>query len=114
MSDSISYELGLQKKEWVKTSLAPGSRIVTDYLKASGLQDYLNKMGFYTVGYGCTTCIGNSGPLDEKISQSIHKQNLVVTSVLSGNRNFDRQNSQEKSKQIRFGKSSFGSSLCHS
>ena len=84
-----AYELGLQKKEWVKTSLAPGSRIVTDYLKASGLQDYLNKMGFYTVGYGCTTCIGNSGPLDEKISQSIHKQNLVVTSVLSGNRNFE-------------------------
>ena len=53
------------------------------------MQDYLNKMGFYTVGYGCTTCIGNSGPLDEKISQSIHKQNLVVTSVLSGNRNFE-------------------------
>ncbi len=84
-----AYELGLKKKEWVKTSLAPGSRVVTDYLKASGLQNYLNKIGFYTVGYGCTTCIGNSGPLDEKISQAIAKENLVVTSVLSGNRNFE-------------------------
>ena len=82
-------ELGLQKKEWVKTSLAPGSRVVTDYLQASGLQDYLDKMGFHTVGYGCTTCIGNTGPLAENISQSIKEQNLVVSSVLSGNRNFE-------------------------
>ena len=82
-------ELGLQKKEWVKTSLAPGSRVVTNYLQASGLQDYLDKMGFHTVGYGCTTCIGNTGPLAENISQSIKEQNLVVSSVLSGNRNFE-------------------------
>lgn len=80
---------GLNKKEWVKTSLAPGSKVVTDYLSKSGLQDYLNQLGFYTVGYGCTTCIGNSGPLDKNIVQAIREQNLVVTSVLSGNRNFE-------------------------
>ena len=81
--------LGLKKKEWVKTSLAPGSRVVTDYLQAAGLQEYLDSMGFQTVGYGCTTCIGNSGPLEEKIVKAIQKENLIVTSILSGNRNFE-------------------------
>lgn len=82
-------KLGLKKKEWVKTSLAPGSRVVTDYLQAAGLQEYLDSLGFQTVGYGCTTCIGNSGPLDKKIVGAIQKENLVVTSILSGNRNFE-------------------------
>lgn len=81
--------LGLQSKPWVKTSLAPGSQVVTDYLQASGLQDDLNALGFNLVGYGCTTCIGNSGPLPEAIANAIDKGNLVVCSVLSGNRNFE-------------------------
>ena len=80
---------GLQVKPWVKTSLAPGSQVVTDYLKKSGLQKDLNKLGFDLVGYGCTTCIGNSGPLQEDISKAIAKGDLVATSVLSGNRNFE-------------------------
>ena len=84
-----AIELGLQKKEWIKTSLAPGSKVVTDYLTSSGLQPYLNQLGFYTVGYGCTTCIGNSGPLAEKVVTAIRKQDLVVASILSGNRNFE-------------------------
>jgi aconitate hydratase len=79
--------LGLGRKPWVKTSLAPGSKVVTDYLKASGLIEELEALGFYTVGYGCTTCIGNSGPLPEPISAAIHENDLVATSVLSGNRN---------------------------
>jgi len=73
----------------VKTSLAPGSRVVTDYYEKSGLDEYLNKVGFYTVGYGCTTCIGNSGPLPEPISAAVKKNDLVVAGVLSGNRNFE-------------------------
>ena len=81
--------LGLDRKPWVKTSLAPGSKVVTDYLTASGLIDELEALGFYTVGYGCTTCIGNSGPLPETISAAIQENNLVATSVLSGNRNFE-------------------------
>ncbi|HMB48519.1 MAG TPA: aconitate hydratase AcnA, partial [Afifellaceae bacterium] len=80
---------GLQVKPWVKTSLAPGSQVVTDYLEKSGLQDDLDALGFDLVGYGCTTCIGNSGPLPAEISQSIADNDLVACSVLSGNRNFE-------------------------
>ena len=80
---------GLQVKPWVKTSLAPGSQVVTDYLLKAGLQDDLDALGFNLVGYGCTTCIGNSGPLPEKISKAIAEGDLVATSVLSGNRNFE-------------------------
>ena len=80
---------GLSVKPWVKTSLAPGSRVVTEYYEATGLQDDLNAMGFHTVGYGCTTCIGNSGPLDEPIEAAIDEAGLIVGSVLSGNRNFE-------------------------
>jgi len=82
-------KLGLKPKPWVKTSLAPGSQVVTDYLTASGLQDDLDALGFNLVGYGCTTCIGNSGPLDSEISQTINDNGVVATSVLSGNRNFE-------------------------
>ena len=80
---------GLQSKPWVKTSLAPGSKVVTDYLNESGLSDDLNALGFDLVGYGCTTCIGNSGPLAEPISKAINAKDLVAVSVLSGNRNFE-------------------------
>ncbi|MBY8828317.1 aconitate hydratase AcnA [Hephaestia mangrovi] len=80
---------GLTPKPWVKTSLAPGSQVVTDYLEKAGLQDDLNAMGFNLVGYGCTTCIGNSGPLAAPISKAINDNNLVAASVLSGNRNFE-------------------------
>ena len=80
---------GLQVKPWVKTSLAPGSRVVTQYLKSAGVLDDLEKLNFYVVGYGCTTCIGNSGPLDPAISKAIQDNDLVATSVLSGNRNFE-------------------------
>ncbi|WP_300973046.1 aconitate hydratase AcnA [Sphingomonas sp. LHG3406-1] len=81
--------LGLDRKPWVKTSLAPGSQVVSDYLAAAGLQEDLDAIGFNTVGYGCTTCIGNSGPLPEPISQAINGNDLVAVSVLSGNRNFE-------------------------
>ena len=81
-------KFGLKVKPWVKTSLAPGSQVVTEYLKSAGLQKDLNKMGFDLVGYGCTTCIGNSGPLPENISETIKTNDLVACSVLSGNRNF--------------------------
>lgn len=80
---------GLKVKPWVKTSLAPGSRVVTSYLKSAGVLDDLEKLNFYVVGYGCTTCIGNSGPLDPAISQAIKDNDMVATSVLSGNRNFE-------------------------
>jgi aconitate hydratase len=80
---------GLTRKPWVKTSLAPGSRVVTDYLEKAGLQKELEKIGFYTVGYGCTTCIGNSGPLPVEVSAGIASGDLCVASVLSGNRNFE-------------------------
>ena len=76
-------------KPWVKTSLAPGSRVVTEYYEATGLQDDLNALGFNVVGYGCTTCIGNSGPLPEEIEAAIDEANLIVGSVISGNRNFE-------------------------
>jgi len=82
-------EKGLQVKPWVKTSLAPGSQVVSDYLEASGLQDDLDALGFDLVGYGCTTCIGNSGPLPEPISKAVNENDLVAVSVLSGNRNFE-------------------------
>ena len=80
---------GFNRKAWVKTSLAPGSKVVTDYLVDAGLLDDLEALGFYTVGYGCTTCIGNSGPLPEPISAAVNEHKLVVTAVLSGNRNFE-------------------------
>ncbi|USQ12836.1 aconitate hydratase AcnA [Legionella lytica] len=84
-----AIEKGLQRKPWVKSSLAPGSKVVTDYLNHAGLQSYLDQLGFNLVGYGCTTCIGNSGPLPDAISHSISDNDLVVASVLSGNRNFE-------------------------
>jgi aconitate hydratase len=84
-----AVERGLRRKPWVKSSLAPGSKVVTDYLAASGLQTWLDALGFNLVGYGCTTCIGNSGPLPERIAQVVRDQGLVVCSVLSGNRNFE-------------------------
>ncbi len=84
-----AVECGLEVKPWVKTSLAPGSQVVTDYLEKAGLNIYLDKLGFNLVGYGCTTCIGNSGPLDENIVKAIQKENIYAVSVLSGNRNFE-------------------------
>ncbi len=80
---------GLKTKPWVKTSLAPGSKVVTDYLRQAGVQEFLDQLGFQLVGYGCTTCIGNSGPLPEPISQAIESGTLITASVLSGNRNFE-------------------------
>src|SRR4029077_8439319 len=84
-----AVERGLQVKPWVKTSLAPGSKVVTDYLAAAGLTPFLEKLKFHLVGYGCTTCIGNSGPLSDPISAAIKENNLVAVAVLSGNRNFE-------------------------
>jgi aconitate hydratase len=84
-----AVERGLQIKPWVKTSLAPGSKVVTDYLQSSGLINYLEKLKFHLVGYGCTTCIGNSGPLPEAIGAAIKENNMVAVAVLSGNRNFE-------------------------
>ncbi|MEO1903264.1 MAG: aconitate hydratase AcnA [Alcanivorax sp.] len=84
-----AVEKGLNRKPWVKTSLAPGSKVVTDYLNKAGLQEYLDKIGYDLVGYGCTTCIGNSGPLPDEIDKAIAEGDLVVASVLSGNRNFE-------------------------
>jgi len=84
-----AVELGLEVKPWVKTSLAPGSQVVTDYLEKAGLNTYLDKLGFNLVGYGCTTCIGNSGPLADNIVDAIQKDSIYAVSVLSGNRNFE-------------------------
>src|SRR5262249_11452290 len=84
-----AVERGLDIKPWVKTSLAPGSKVVTDYLAAAGLTQYLDKLKFNLVGYGCTTCIGNSGPLPDSIGLAIKENNLVAVAVLSGNRNFE-------------------------
>jgi aconitate hydratase len=84
-----AVERGLARKPWVKTSLAPGSKVVTEYYEKAGLLPYLEQLGFSVVGYGCTTCIGNSGPLPQQISEAIHKGGLVAASVLSGNRNFE-------------------------
>ncbi|TYI41075.1 hypothetical protein ES332_A02G209100v1 [Gossypium tomentosum] len=82
-------ELGLEVKPWIKTSLAPGSGVVTRYLQKSGLQKYLNQLGFHIVGYGCTTCIGNSGDIDESVASAISENDMVAAAVLSGNRNFE-------------------------
>ena len=84
-----AVERGLTRKPWVKTSMAPGSRVVTDYMDGSGLTPFLEALGFHTVGYGCTTCIGNSGPLPDAIAQAVTDHNLVAAAVLSGNRNFE-------------------------
>ncbi|MEU9559382.1 aconitate hydratase [Streptomyces fumanus] len=84
-----AVEKGLTRKPWVKTTLAPGSKVVTDYFEKAGLTPYLDKVGFNLVGYGCTTCIGNSGPLPDEVSQAVNDHDLAVTSVLSGNRNFE-------------------------
>jgi aconitate hydratase len=92
-----AVERGLDTKPWVKPSLAPGSKVVTDYLRAAGLMPYLEALGFHLVGYGCTTCIGNSGPLPEKVAEAVKAGDLVVAAVLSGNRNFEgRVNPQVK------------------
>src|SRR5699024_2238841 len=88
---------GLRTKPWVKTTLAPGSRVVTDYYERAGLTPYLDELGFHLVGYGCTTCIGNSGPLIPEVSQAVSEHDLTVASILSGNRNFEgRIHSQTK------------------
>src|SRR5207245_3891731 len=84
-----AVEKGLQVPLWVKTSLSPGSRVVTEYYRKAGLIPYMDQLRFHTVGYGCMTCIGNSGPLPAEISQQIGENDLVVVSVLSGNRNFE-------------------------
>jgi len=90
-----AVERGLESKPWVKTSLAPGSTVVTDYLEQAGLDEHLDRLGFNLVGYGCTTCIGNSGPLPEAISKAVNDNELVVCSVLSGNRNFEGRIQQD-------------------
>jgi aconitate hydratase len=90
-----AVERGLSRQPWVKTSLAPGSKVVTEYLRLSGLQPYLDQLGFSLVGYGCTTCIGNSGPLPDDVSAEVEARNLVVASVLSGNRNFEGRIQQQ-------------------
>jgi len=96
-----AVERGLKTKPWVKTSLAPGSKVVTSYLKETGLLPYLEKLGFYLVGYGCTTCIGNSGPLPEPIAAGIQEGDLVAVAVLSGNRNFEgRVHSQVRANYL--------------
>ena len=96
-----AVERGLKSKPWVKTSLAPGSKVVFDYLTKSGLMPYLEALNFHLVGYGCTTCIGNSGPLPEPVASAIQKENLVVAAVLSGNRNFEgRINSLVKANYL--------------
>jgi aconitate hydratase len=90
-----AVERGLTQRPWVKTSLAPGSKVVTEYLRKAGLQRYLDQLGFNLVGYGCTTCIGNSGPLPDDVSAEVEARNLVVVSVLSGNRNFEGRIQQQ-------------------
>jgi aconitate hydratase len=96
-----AVEKGLSTKPWVKSSLAPGSKVVTEYLRESGLQQYLDQLKFNLVGYGCTTCIGNSGPLPEPVSQAVADNNMVVAAVLSGNRNFEgRVNAQVRANYL--------------
>jgi aconitate hydratase len=90
-----AVERGLTRKPWVKSSLAPGSKVVTEYLDSAGLTNYLNQLGFDLVGYGCTTCIGNSGPLPDEVAAVVREKNLVVCSVLSGNRNFEGRIQQD-------------------
>ncbi|KAK6014896.1 hypothetical protein OSTOST_19710, partial [Ostertagia ostertagi] len=84
-----AVELGLESQPFTKTSLSPGSGVVTKYLEVSGLLPFLQQLGFHIAGYGCMTCIGNSGPLDEEVAKAIEENNLVVAGVLSGNRNFE-------------------------
>src|SRR5262249_11303230 len=84
-----AVERGLVTQPWVKTSLAPGSKVVTDYLAKAGLQPFLGQLGFNIVGFGCTTCIGNSGPLPVDVAETVADQDLIVAAVLSGNRNFE-------------------------
>jgi aconitate hydratase len=96
-----AVERGLKPKPWVKTSLAPGSKVVTDYFREAGLTPYLEALNFHLVGYGCTTCIGNSGPLPEPVAEAVQKENLTVAAVLSGNRNFEgRINAQVKANYL--------------
>src|SRR4029079_5057204 len=96
-----AVERGLRRKPWVKTSLAPGSKIVMDYYERAGLTPYLEQLGFHLVGYGCTTCIGNSGPLPPPVSEAIKEGDLVAVSVLSGNRNFEgRVNSEVRANYL--------------
>ena len=96
-----AVEKGLTVPAWVKTSLAPGSKVVRDYLAKAGLLPYLEKIKFHIVGYGCTTCIGNSGPLPKEVSEAIDEKDLVVASVLSGNRNFEgRINSEVRANYL--------------
>src|ERR1700744_280363 len=96
-----AVEKGLKRQPWVKTSLAPGSRVVTEYYRNAGLIPYMDQLGFHTVGYGCTTCIGNSGPLPQDVSHAIAEKQLVVASVLSGNRNFEgRINSEVRANYL--------------
>jgi aconitate hydratase len=96
-----AVERGLKPKPWVKTSLAPGSKVVSDYYRAAGLMPYLEALNFHLVGYGCTTCIGNSGPLPEAVAAAVQKENLTVAAVLSGNRNFEgRINAQVKANYL--------------
>jgi aconitate hydratase len=96
-----AVEKGLERKPWVKTSLAPGSRVVTEYYRKAGLVPYLEQLGFHIVGYGCTTCIGNSGPLPQDVSYAINEKELVAVSVLSGNRNFEgRINSEVRANYL--------------
>src|SRR5207302_2803316 len=90
-----AVERGLRRQPWVKTSLAPGSKVVTEYLRSAGLDTYLDQLGFNLVGYGCTTCIGNSGPLPEDVSAEVESRNLVVCSWLSRNRNFEGTSQQQ-------------------
>jgi aconitate hydratase len=90
-----AVERGLARQPWVKTSLAPGSKVVTEYLRQAGLEPYLEQLGFHLVGYGCTTCIGNSGPLPDDVAAEVESRNLVVASVLSGNRNFEGRIQQQ-------------------
>src|ERR1700743_1241567 len=89
MAGGFVGEKSVKRRPWVKTSLAPGSRVVTEYYRNAGLIPYLDQLGFHTVGYGCTTCIGNSGPLPQDVSHAITEKQLVAVSVLSGNRNFE-------------------------
>src|SRR5262249_49292040 len=96
-----AVEKGLRRKPWVKSSLAPGSRVVTEYYRRAGLIPYLEALGFHIVGYGCTTCIGNSGPLPQDVSYAITEKELVAVSVLSGNRNFEgRINSEVRANYL--------------
>src|SRR3546814_4668010 len=96
-----AVEAGLSTKPWVKTSLAPGSKVVMDYYEAAGLTPYLEQLGFHLVGFGCTTCIGNSGPLPPAISDAVNDNGLAVVSVLSGNRNRSEEHTSELQSLMR-------------